>query len=172
MKTLCTLPAIALLCCFGITTVSARLGETPEEITKRYGAPVRSRESTRKLQIIGGGSQIGDCGLPTTNFVFKEFFIAVTFLDGHSVRERLVPKAFGYLSGDQAIALRDAISPDDEWTGHSYESRWKSRKGSVAEHLGGSLDVRSAAFIKHAKDFAERKNQQQAEAYKKKADGF
>lgn len=136
----------------------ARLGETPEQIQKRYGSP-----SKKVLDPI--------CGLTTSNYLFKEYSIDVSFKDGLAVREAVkkAGRAMDLISMEEGAALVKAIG-GEAWK--ASEGGWKSRDGGRAMWFGQHVFIESGAFLKHKKAYEQQESKRKAEADRKKADGF
>ena len=94
----------------------ARLGETAEQIQKRYGNPIPF--SIAYLAVDFGS------GLAQTNYVFNGYKITVVYKEGKSVKETLEHRALEMIAEEEGINLIKAISGSTnlvlngtKWTG-------------------------------------------------------
>jgi hypothetical protein len=171
MKTYSQLSVVLLILIAFTLPALARLGETPEEIQKRYGAPARDQE-TEGQRLLPSDTPGLLFDLPTTNYIFKEYIVTVSFKDGKSVCERVKPPKTRAISVEEAKALRDAIGNGLKWYNPMSDGPiWKTGEGDTAE-MGSAFTIKTASYHKHLKDYFARQEKLEAEADKKRADGF
>jgi hypothetical protein len=152
MKTpLCTffisfiLPVIAL----------ARLGETEQQLTARFGEPFsRSKEITlTQGKIVDFGSHL--------TYRQGDWLIECSIIEGRSARESYYKP--GDWTEDQFITVLTSNGQGERWTDVSKEQirklfrEWRRNDGATAEwHLGQSMIVTNPAYLR-AKEQAEAK---------------
>ncbi len=154
----------------GLTiTTHARLGETVDEIQKRYGEPVNVGKARVFFPSHLVEGNLYD--MPVTNYFFKDYIVTVFFKDGKSASELVVPKTRRLADADEIESLIKAIGGEGYTKGLTGKI-WKKADGGRAVDLDGELQVATAAFEKHFRDFQKREEASKRAAAKKKADGF
>ena len=154
MKTFSILISTLLLC----GSAQARLGESPDEIQKRYGKPQRQGDRLDK-----------DSGLPQSDYIFKDYSITVVFKEGKCVREWVNKKDYGLITDEEVFKLIKGITGEADMKNRGRNS-WE---GKGWEAIGGGMVVVTAtAYQDQVKihQIAEAKRKE-AEA-KRKAEGF
>ena len=155
MKTLCILIATALFC----SSTPARLGETMDEISKRYGRP--SRSSLGKID--------PKSGLPQKNYSFKGYRITVVFKDGKCVREWVFLLSDLPLTDDECFELVKGITGDTNLIRGKFSS-WEG-EGWWASG-GGMLLVTAQSYNDQVEQHARELAKKEKESAKKNAQGF
>jgi hypothetical protein len=129
--------ALASMVVLGTFPAQARLGETPPQISKRYGTPSLQQFEDGRLY-----------GLPSTNYVFKGVFVSVTFKDGKSVREAVSPLEARELTLKERDAFVKAIGGPK--FGKSADGKlWVGPDAARAVYLNGMLRIQSGQFTKY-----------------------
>ncbi len=98
----------AVLTLAGWTAAFGQLGETPAEIARRFGAPVRHNARVRGHEIIGGASTAGDV------HVADGCYIRVVYGRGACVQVEYSPKE-GALSSARVDALLTTAAAGSRW---------------------------------------------------------
>jgi hypothetical protein len=161
MKTEMKILLSLLLATVVVYPAAARLGETKDEIYKRYGTVQKRTEiSTNEW---------------TGKYQFKEYIVLVFFKDNISVGEALQPIEKRDFSDEELKALRAAIGGEGEWKekrGASLTSTiWINEKnGVVACHKESVTD--SGALVVARSEFLEKYAEVTEKEEKSKADGF
>jgi len=99
MKTMCSLVVFATVALAAREAV-ARLGETAEEIAKRYGEVDTVGEFQGKVR---------------HTFKFKTYRVSVLYLDGKSAAEFIFPNGNEALTDMEVAALMEAIAGSSKW---------------------------------------------------------
>jgi len=166
----------AMFILFGLFAVvascSARLGETPEQIQKRYGLPSKTNEVSG-VTLIPIDTPGYLFGLPTTNYIFNGYIITVSFKGGKSVREVVRSSDARPLSEGECLGFRDRIGAGLNWEGGgSIDTYWKTKEGVIAERRGSEFVLEGLEFTHHFRAYISEQNKRKAEADKQKAVGF
>lgn len=154
MKTLLLILLASLLA----QSAEARLGETAQEIGKRYGAPTRPLTNSMY-------------GLTEATYQLSEYLMTVYFKDRKSVKEDIKTKLERKPSEEECLALAETVGGAG-WIQVGFSKVWKRPDGSSVWVFGDELEINSAEYNrladKHSKAAEEARKQQD----RQKASGF
>jgi len=124
MKTIGFVAGIILMTIFGACSSQARLGESEQDLTNRYGAVIQ--ESTNN-------------GLRTLTFNFKEYLVLARLRDGKSVTEFAYVKQKGQdFNEGYALAIASKMAGATNWS-QIGSGAWEKNFGVKGTELYASL---------------------------------
>ena len=137
----------------------ARLGETEQQVTNRYGA-VLSSEFRDGYKILG--------------FKFKEYLVQVRLRDGKSVAEFVCPRARGVeFPEEQALAVAAMVSGNTNWLSNgreAFKKKWTSNPRGFYADLGGAPGRPQLLMVTTIAELA--RKDEKPEPPEKRAPGF
>jgi hypothetical protein len=137
-------PALSLLCfvCF-VTSALACLGDTEEELVKRYGP--QKKTGTTKIP-----------GMTIRGFVFGKYMVIVGVLNGHSVTEMYTKMDQSKISPTDLTALMNANAGGKTWavddTAKGPIARWVLEDGTIVAEWNKASGAPLTVMTKEAAD--------------------
>jgi hypothetical protein len=164
---------ILLLLSLGLFALPAhaRLGETVAEIDKRYGSRIAT-------------NHIDDLVIYT--YHFKEYSVAVTFLDSKSVFEKITALPPRYLSDEECESLFKNVGREGQWTKvpesdpNNLKTLWVRSEDNTSATRAcvdpqksiWELTIMTTDYNLHLSERRKQANEAQRKKDKAKADGF